>query len=90
MDPVATFTFDEAQTITEVKTFFYYDGRASWPKSQTLEYQDEAGEWHGVGTKDGWKTQAGDAGSGSDGITAADTPTVDFVLDTPVKAKASA
>ena len=88
VDPVATFTFDEAQTITEVKTFFYYDGRASWPKSQTLEYQDEAGEWHGVGTKDGWKTQAGDAGSGSDGITAADTPTVDFVLDTPVKAKA--
>lgn len=88
VDPVATFTFDEAQTITEVKTFFYYDGRASWPKSQTLEYQDEAGEWHGVGTKDGWKTQAGDAGSGSDGITAADTPTVDFVLGTPVKAKA--
>ena len=88
VDPVATFTFDEAQTITEVKTFFYYDGRASWPKSQTLEYQDEAGEWHEVGTKDGWKTQAGDAGSGSDGITAADTPTVDFVLDTPVKAKA--
>ena len=88
MDPVATFTFDEAQTITEVKTFFYYDGRASWPKSQTLEYQDEAGEWHGVGTKDGWKIQAGDAGSGSDGITAADTPTVDFVLGTPVKAKA--
>ena len=80
VDPVATFTFDEAQTITEVKTFFYYDGRASWPKSQTLEYQDEAGEWHGVGTKDGWKIQAGDAGSGSDGITAADTPTVDFVL----------
>ena len=88
VDPVATFTFDEAQTITEVKTFFYYDGRASWPKSQTLEYQDEAGEWHGVGTKDGWKIQAGDAGSGSDGITAADTPTVDFVLGTPVKAKA--
>ena len=88
VDPVATFAFDEAQTITEVKTFFYYDGRASWPKSQTLEYQDEAGEWHEVGTKDGWKTQAGDAGSGSDGITAADTPTVDFVLDTPVKAKA--
>ena len=88
VDPVVTFTFDEAQTITEVKTFFYYDGRASWPKSQTLEYQDEAGEWHEVGTKDGWKTQAGDAGSGSDGITAADTPTVDFVLDTPVKAKA--
>ncbi|KAB7467384.1 discoidin domain-containing protein, partial [Bifidobacterium bifidum] len=29
VDPVATFTFDEAQTITEVKTFFYYDGRAS-------------------------------------------------------------
>lgn len=24
VDPVATFTFDEAQTITEVKTFFYY------------------------------------------------------------------
>ena len=72
VDPVATFTFDEAQTITEVKTFFYYDGRASWPKSQTLEYQNEAGEWHGVGTKDGWKIQAGDAGSGSDGITAAD------------------
>ena len=69
VDPVATFTFDEAQTITEVKTFFYYYG-------------------HEVGTKDGWKTQAGDAGSGSDGITAADTPTVDFVLDTPVKAKA--
>ena len=88
VDPVATFTFDEAQTITEVKTFFYYDGRASWPKSQTLEYQNEAGEWHGVGTKDGWKIQAGDAGSGSDGITAADTPTVDFVLGTPVKAKA--
>ena len=88
VDPVATFTFDEAQTITEVKTFFYYDGRASWPKSQTLEYQDEAGEWHGVGTKDGWKIQTGDAGSGSDGITAADTPTVDFVLGTPVKAKA--
>lgn len=44
VDPVATFTFDEAQTITEVKTFFYYDGRASWPKSQTLEYQDEAGD----------------------------------------------
>ena len=88
VDPVATFTFDEAQTITEVKTFFYYDGRASWPKSQTLEYQNEAGEWHEVGTKDGWKTQAGDAGSGSDGITAADTPTVDFVLGTPVKAKA--
>ena len=88
VDPVATFTFDEAQTITEVKTFFYYDGRASWPKSQTLEYQDEADEWHGVGTKDGWKIQAGDAGSGSDGITAADTPTVDFVLGTPVKAKA--
>ena len=88
VDPVATFTLDEAQTITEVKTFFYYDGRASWPKSQTLEYQDEAGEWHGVGTKDGWKIQAGDAGSGSDGITAADTPTVDFVLGTPVKAKA--
>ena len=88
VDPVATFTFDGAQTITEVKTFFYYDGRASWPKSQTLEYQDEAGEWHGVGTKDGWKIQAGDAGSGSDGITAADTPTVDFVLGTPVKAKA--
>lgn len=88
VDPVATFTFDEAQTITEVKTFFYYDGRASWPKSQTLEYQDEAGEWYGVGTKDGWKIQAGDAGSGSDGITAADTPTVDFVLGTPVKAKA--
>lgn len=64
-----------------VKTF-YYDGRASWPKSRRWNTEDEAGEWHGVGTKDGWKIQAGDAGSGSDGITAADTPTVDFVLGT--------
>lgn len=86
--PVATFTFDKAQTISEVKTFFFYDGRASWPKSQTLEYQDESGEWKTVGTKDDWKVQSGDAGSGSDGLTAEDTPIVDFVLDAPVKAKA--
>ena len=37
----------------------------------------------------GWlEDTGGDAGSGSDGITAADTPTVDLMLGTPVKAKA--
>lgn len=44
VDPVATFTFDEAQTITEVKTFFYYDGRAVLAEEPDAEYQNEAGE----------------------------------------------
>nr|WP_240542063.1 discoidin domain-containing protein [Bifidobacterium sp. CP2] len=86
IDPVATFTFDKARTITEVKTFFYRDGRASWPKSQTLEYQDENGTWKTVDTKTGWYTQP--SAADNDSSTDADTPTVDFVLDTPVTAKA--
>lgn len=86
VDPVATFTFDELQTITEVKTYFYRDGRASWPKSQTLEYQDANGDWKTVDTKTGWYVQQQQ--SDNDDSTAADTPIADFVLSTPVVAKA--
>ena len=86
IDPVATFEFEQPQTITEVKTFFYRDGRASWPKSQTLEYQDETGAWKTVGTKDGWYVQK--EAADDDDSTAADTPAPDFKLDTPVVAKA--
>lgn len=85
-NPTATFTFDQPQSISEVKTFFYRDGRASWPKSQTLEYQNEAGEWKTVDTKSGWYVQPS---SGAEDLsTDSNTPVVDFQLKTPVVAKA--
>lgn len=84
-NPVAEFSFDAPTTINEVKTTFYYDGRASWPKSQTLEYQGTDNQWHEVGVKSGWKVQDS---SDVDHTTASDTPVADFVLDTPVTAKA--
>ncbi|MFD0704477.1 discoidin domain-containing protein [Alloscardovia venturai] len=84
-NPVATFTFDQPQNITEVKTIFYRDGRASWPKSQTLEYQDENDQWKTVGSKDGWYVQPH---ADEDSSTDVDTPTVSFQLSHPVTAKA--
>lgn len=83
--PVATFTFDNLQSISEVKTTFFRDGRASWPKSQTLEYQDDKGVWQRVGVKSGWYVQPG---SGADTSTDEDTPVADFRMSTPIVAKA--
>lgn len=84
INPTATFTFDRVRTITHVVTTFYRDGRASWPKEQTLEYRDKSGVWHRLGTRTGWYLPQ----SGSDSSTDADTPTADFVLTSPVEAKA--
>lgn len=83
--PQAIFNFDQLQTVSQVKTTFFRDGRASWPKSQILEYQDAEGQWHRVGEQGGWYTQPG---SGIDESTVADTPTSDFRLSEPVQAKA--
>lgn len=85
VDPTATFNFDKIRTISQVKTVFHWDGRASWPKSQTLEYCDQSDNWHRLETKTGWYLpQAG----GTDTSTEADAPTVTFTLASPVQAKA--
>lgn len=84
IDTTAIFTFDRVRTITHVATTFYRDGRVSWPKEQALEYRVKSGVWHRLGTRTGWYLPQ----SGSDSSTDADTPTADFVLTSPVEAKA--
>lgn len=73
------------RTISQVKTVFHWDERASWLKTQTLECSDCSSNWQRVETKMGWYLPLA---GGADASTEADAPTVTFVLSNPVEARA--